>query len=107
MPDEQIQPTPDDEKPRTGHPLTDMAKEAQTTQPKPTKQTVNLRFPETVTFTRLTYILIAINVSLWALLALKLDIATNIFNWGYLDVDAVLQQRQVYRLLTMMFLHID
>jgi rhomboid protease GluP len=107
MPDEQQQPLPDDEKPRTGHPLTDMAKAAQSTQPKPTKQTVNLRFPETVTFPRLTYILIAINVMLRVLLEIAPDFATNIFAAGYLNVDAVLEQRQVYRLVTMMFLHVE
>jgi rhomboid protease GluP len=106
MSDEQPQQSPEAEKQRQRHPLNDMAQAAQ----KPTKlgkQVVNLRFPETNTFPRLTYILIAINVIIWGLLALKLDFAADIFTWGFLNVHAVLKERQVYRLVTMMFLHIE
>lgn len=108
MPDKESQPTPEDENKRQSHPLTDIAEQAQQQPKKKAKQTVNLRFPETVTKPRLTYILIGINVFIWSLqFFVPQNIVVALFNGALLDVDAVLNQRQIYRLVTAMFLHIE
>ncbi|MDQ7024893.1 MAG: rhomboid family intramembrane serine protease [Anaerolineae bacterium] len=108
MSDQESQPTPENDTKRQGHPLTDIAEQARQQPQKKVKQTVNLRFPETVTKPRLTYILIGINIFIWSLqFFVPREIVVALFNGAFLDVDAVLNQRQIYRLFTAMFLHIE
>ena len=106
MPDEQPQHSPEEhEGNRNRHPLLDSPPPAQ--QAQAAKKTVNLRFPETVTVPRLTYLLIGINVFIWSLRFFVPEFALTLFSWAILDVEAVLQNREIHRLVTAMFLHID
>ena len=105
MPDEQSQPSPEQEPQRRGHPLTD-APPPQTTGTGQQRR-VNIRFPGTVRVPRVTYVLIGLNLLIWIMIQANRQLALELLNWGILNSEAVITQRQVHRLVTAMFLHIE
>lgn len=93
---------PDDE--RREHPLTQAPKPQQ-----PRKRGIRVQFPGTGSRPYLTYALIIINVGIFLLRYVQPQLAYDMLVWGVADTDRILNPstREVYRLFTAMFLHLN
>jgi len=101
-----------DEQPR--HPLEDRPRHPLSDPPKPkpqqsAQQGIRVQLPGASNRPYLTYILIAVNVAIFVLRYIQPELAVDILVWGYVDSDRVLHPstREVYRLFTAMFLHLN
>lgn len=101
MPDEQPKHPLSDTSPKR-HPLSDITPEAEE-KPKGRNVPIPLGAKKPI----LTYALIAINVAIFALRYINPELSNQILFWGYADSDAILNNREFYRLFTSMFLHFN
>lgn len=85
------------------HPLRD--KPASEKEPK--QVGLKVEFEGSVKTPYVTYALLLINVLIFVLRYVNLDFAIQIIQWGVGDTDAILQGRELYRLFTSMFLHLN
>lgn len=93
---------PEPERPR--HPLEEPPK------PKPEEpRGIRVQFPGTESRPYLTYALIIINVAIFALRYIQPQLATDILVWGVADTERIVNPatREIYRLFTAMFLHLN
>jgi rhomboid protease GluP len=70
---------------------------------RPSSSQAHLHIPSVTP--NVTYVLVAVNVGIFALMALFQDFGLNLLNWGANEPEAVLRNGEYYRLLTAMFLH--
>ncbi|MCA9915342.1 MAG: rhomboid family intramembrane serine protease, partial [Anaerolineae bacterium] len=93
---------PNDE--RRDHPLTQTPSSQQSAQ-----RGIRVQFPGTASRPYLTYALIIINVAIFLLRYVQPQLAYDMLVWGVADTDRILNPstREVYRLFTAMFLHLN
>lgn len=100
------QPDPQQAPPRNPHPLSDPHPEAPQ-RPPSGQRTVRVSFPGTAKTPYVTYALLVINVVLFALRYFDLPLARTVLEWGVASAERVLIDRELYRLLSAMFLHLN
>jgi rhomboid protease GluP len=105
MPDEQPQEPMEQDSNRRRHPLLDAPSPPPSDEPK--RKTVSFRFPDTVRVPRVTYILIAINLIIWGIINFMPDLGRELVIGSILNTEAVINFRQLHRLVTSMFLHTE
>lgn len=91
---------------RNPHPLSDPLPEETDKQPNQQKG-VRVKFPGTAKVPYVTYVLLAVNILLFALRYLDIRLAADIIAWGVAGTDSILINRELYRLFTAMFLHLN
>jgi rhomboid protease GluP len=91
--------------PRSPHPLSDPHPESP--QETPPRHSVRVRFPGTAKVPYVTYVLLAINIALFAMRYFDLPLASRVLEWGVASAERVLIDRELYRLLSAMFLHLN
>lgn len=107
MSDEQPKhPLNDAPPPRSPHPLRDLPPEAPQGKTPPNNR-IKVVFPGTVRVPMATYVLLVINIVLFALRFLAPDFAIAMIRWGVADPNLILNHRELYRLFTAMFLHFN
>jgi rhomboid protease GluP len=89
-----------------GHPLEEAAPTASHSEPK-RPQGIFIRFPGAVKTPYVTYALLAINGIIFVFITLLSEQAYPFLNATYIAPDAILNNKEFYRLLSGMFLHID
>ncbi|MGJ3239419.1 MAG: rhomboid family intramembrane serine protease [Anaerolineae bacterium] len=92
---------PDSQPKRGGHPLSDRPPEPEQ------EKGVSIPIPLSANVPFLTYALIVLNVGIFALRYLVPELSNQILQAGYADADAILRGRELYRLFTAMFLHLN
>lgn len=110
MPDEKPphQPDEDEARKRRSHPLYDLPEEDEVP-PANDEKLIRLRIPGAVKRPYVTYALLLINVALFLLRYVDEELAIQLLNWGVADTLLIVNpaSREVYRLFTAMFLHLD
>ncbi|GAB5493787.1 MAG: hypothetical protein Phog2KO_40020 [Phototrophicaceae bacterium] len=101
MSDEQSRHPLHDARQQGGHPLSDRVPEPE--KPKGRGIPIPLGAEQPI----LTYTLIAINVVIFVIRYIMPELSNEILLWGYADTNAILQNREFYRLFTSMFLHFN
>lgn len=97
---------PLDEEPKRGHPL-DQAPAPRPNSQQPQQQRVAVQLPGTVKTPYVTYGLVAINVLIFLFITVAPQLAAPLFNQTYIAPDAILKNKELYRLFTGMFLHLQ
>jgi len=89
---------------RREHPLNQIPKSQQ-----PRQRGIRVQFPGTATRPYLTYALIIINVAIFLLRYVQPQIAYDMLVWGVADTERIVNPatREIYRLFTAMFLHLN
>lgn len=102
IPPDPRQPAPGQSEPARRHPL-EAPPPPPADAPPPGARRVNLRIPTTAP--TLTYILLAVNIAIFAIRLISPQLDNDLVEWGATNPVRVLQYGEFYRLFSAMFLH--